>query len=137
MDKQNPPPTVLALMICENVIEDRRTRNKSLINTFSHIHSLSFPCRHQRMTVYVCLTDGRGEVPLGIRMLHDNSRTVVVETKATARFKDPLAVLEITFDLRGLLFSEPGRYAVEVFSEHRILATRGLQLSLLETKKPG
>ncbi len=133
MEKPFPPaPTVLALMICETVLEDSRTRNRSLINTFSHIHALKFPCRHQKMAIYACMTDGRGEVSLGIRILHDNTRKVVIETKARARFKDPLSVLEMNFDLRGMIFPEPGRYSVELFSEHVILATRGLQLAKVE-----
>ena len=56
-------PTVLALMVCGSVIEDKATGNKSLVNTFNAIAAPRFPTRHARMFVFVQLTGGARKGP--------------------------------------------------------------------------
>ena len=56
-----PTPKHLAMLLCDYLILDAETRNKSLIGIFHRIQALKFPVRHDRMHVFVALTDGHGE----------------------------------------------------------------------------
>ncbi len=58
--KHKPKPKYLAMLLCDYLIMDAETRNKSLIGIFNTINAAKFPVRHDRMHVFVALTDGHG-----------------------------------------------------------------------------
>jgi len=51
MTPDKPAPLGLALVVCDQIIEDKLTHKKSLIGIFNQIATPSFPCRHARMAV--------------------------------------------------------------------------------------
>ena len=72
MTSEIPPPDVLALLICDQIITDRATGKQSLIGLFSKIHSAGFPATHPQLSVFVVLTEGRGQTELTIRIVDGN-----------------------------------------------------------------
>ena len=66
-----PLPQCLAIIVCEGVIEDLRSRNKTIVNTFNRIFSAAFPVSQDRLTVFVSLTNGHGEQDLEIRFVRE------------------------------------------------------------------
>ena len=69
MEKSSP--IGLAIVICDQIIEDKLTHKKSLIGIFNQIATPTFPCRHPRMAVFVSLTEGRGAYDVRLRMVHE------------------------------------------------------------------
>ena len=49
----NPTPSGLAIVVCDQIIEDKATSKKSLIGIFNNIASQTFPCRHPALSVFV------------------------------------------------------------------------------------
>ena len=61
-------PFCIAIVICNEVIEDKTTSNKTLVSIFNTIGTPGVPCQHPRMYVMASLTDGRGRWPITFRI---------------------------------------------------------------------
>ena len=53
-------PTCIAIIICNEVIEDKRTNNKTLVSLFNGISTPSLPAAHPRLFVMASFTSGSG-----------------------------------------------------------------------------
>lgn len=138
MPTQIPPPDVLALLICDQIITDRVTGKQSLIGLFSKIHSAGFPATHPQLSVFVVLTEGRGQTELTIRIVDGNeARPPLVQGRGSVQFRDPRAVANLALQFHGLTFPEPGEYRVQLWSAGTLLREARLQLIQIRRQKPG
>ena len=125
-------PTLLALALCEQVIEDARTGNKSLIAMFNRIHAMSFPAVHPQMCLFAAMTDGRGRSRVTFRVVNAADDTELLSDTRPINFPDPIGVADIVFNIRGLRFENPGHYAVELFAEDTLIARRRFTVVAME-----
>jgi len=91
----------------------------------------SFPLSVFSLGLYIALTDGRGKLPIRLRIVDaDENREAVVESVVEIEFTDPRMIAEICLNIQGLTFPEPGEYRCQAFAgneflmERRILAVR-------------
>ena len=117
-------PTGMAIVICDQIIEDKLTGKKSLIGIFNQIATQNFPCRHPQVCVFVSLTEGRGQCAARLRIVHDESDHVVAEVNGNIQFPDVHTVVELNFNLVGLVFPEPGVYAIEFYCDDALVLER-------------
>ena len=119
-------PKCLAILVCEGVVEDSRTRNKCILNTYNTINSPQFPARKDRLAVFVSLTDGRGESPLELRLIRfeNGMSNGMLSLKGKIEFKDPVTVVDVTFDIRDLIFPAPGEYEIQVWIGDEMIGAR-------------
>ena len=119
-------PKCLAVIICEGVVEDVRSHNKCILNTYNVIGVQSFPAQHDRLTIFASLTDGRGELPLEFRFVQDRpgGTTTLLNLNGAVKFGDPLGVIDLTVDLRGLPLKEAGNYAVQLWVNNEMIGER-------------
>lgn len=110
-----PAPKCLALVLCEQVIQDRETRNLTLVNIFNTISASpvgkGVP-RHDRLAVFVSLTNGRGQSQ-GKLVIKDADEREVFHGEGPVVFPDPVTVVEMTFDIRRLPLPCEGEYTIE------------------------
>ena len=111
----NEKPLGIAIVICEKVITEERTNNKTLVSTFNIIGAKNFPCRHPRMAAYVTLTNAFGERDICLAMKLGEEK--VFELKGRVTFNDPNHVVELIFNIHDCLFPLAGRYCFEVTSD--------------------
>ncbi|MHC5080710.1 MAG: DUF6941 family protein [Planctomycetota bacterium] len=131
-------PSCLAIVLCDYVIEDKATNNKSLIGLFNRINATHFPCQHPRMVIFVTLTDGRGKTELEVFLEHGETRKEIFKAGGKVDFKDPNHVIDIVFDLRGVTFEAPGPFFVGIRSKAgRLLGERVFHVHRVEGKMPG
>ena len=116
-------PTCVAIVICNEVIEDKWTNNKSLIGLFNSVSAQQLPAHHPRMFVMVSLTDGRGDWKVVIE-ISDPSGNKVFEAVGQMRFDDPIAVHDLVVEVQGLPLPEEGEYYVGLTCGGRFLASR-------------
>jgi len=122
-----PPPYPLAMVVCDNIHRDPGTGKVFLLGSFSTIHATNFPARHALMGLYVELTNGRGKVPVRIRLIDANEeREPLWEEINEFEFPDPRMVLQIVSYLAGITFPEPGEYRFQVFASGEFLMERRL-----------
>ena len=136
MDVPPPSPSGLAIVICDQIIEDKLTGKKSLIGIFNQIAAAQFPCRHPRVCVFVSLTEGRGTNQVRLRVAHEETGQTIAEVKGKIQFADIHAVAELNFDLQGLTFPQPGLYAIEFYCDDALVLERRFHLLKIQTPLP-
>ncbi len=137
MTAAKPPPEVLSLIVCDQIIVDRMTGKHSLIGLFSRIHAHRFPLVHAQLCVFTSLTEGYGRVDLTIRIADgDDARSPVVEGKGKVDFRDPRAVAQMVLQFNGLTFPQPGQYRLQIFSDGELLREARLDLVKVTPREP-
>ena len=129
-----PTPIGLAIVICDQIIEDKLTGKKSLIGIFNQIGTQNFPCRHPQISVFVSLTDGHGQCAARLRIVHDESDHVVAEVNGGIQFPDVHVVVELNFNLVGLVFPQPGMYSIEFYCDDALVLER--RFTVTQVKPP-
>jgi hypothetical protein len=133
-----PKPECLALLLCEGVIEDSRTKNKTVLNMFNQISAAQFPAQHDRLCIFVSLTNGRGTSEVDVRVVRADlppGEGVLVGMKGEVTFPDPLHVVELGLDIRRLVFPSAGTYDIEVLVDGEPLKRR--RFAVTETRTQG
>ncbi|MHC5056194.1 MAG: DUF6941 family protein [Planctomycetota bacterium] len=97
-----PTPKHLAMLLCDYLVLDAETHNKSLIGIFNRVNASKFPVRHDRMHVFVALTDGHGEYGASLR-IKSSAGKQLLSLDGKVDMRDPLGVAEINFNIRGLV----------------------------------
>jgi len=136
---QQPTPSGLAIVVCDQVIEDKLTNKKSLIGIFNSIAHPSFPCRHPALCVYVSLTEGRGTSQARLRIVYEETAQPVTEVNGPIEFKDVNTVVELVFNFMGLEFPEPGLYSIEFYCDDALVLERrfhALQIQAAPSSPP-
>jgi len=122
------PPILLALLLCDTIIREEGSHKYSLIGTFNSIFARAFPFIHSSFSVYLALTDGRGQVPCVLRMVELESGAQIFALKGSVDFRDPTGVAEIPFQINQVRFPKPGEYALEFHADGEMLGTRKLRV---------
>jgi hypothetical protein len=133
MSSDKPSPTGLAIVICDLIIEDKFTNKKSLIGIFNNIGGVNFPCRHPQICVFVSLTEGRGTCTARLRIVNEETEEVVAEVNGQIQFPDIHTVVELNFNLVGLVFPKPGLYAIEFYSDDALVLERRFHVTQVES----
>ncbi|MCS7014803.1 MAG: hypothetical protein RMJ19_09560 [Gemmatales bacterium] len=125
-------PQVLAMIICDMVLDDRISNKKSLIGIFDAIGATNLPCVINELHVYVTMTDGYGRKQVTVRCVKAADNEVLFGTTQRIEFPDPLAVVELNVGFCGCEFPEAGEYRFQLLVNDHVLAERKFQVTLLE-----
>jgi hypothetical protein len=109
-------PLGVSIIICDKVITEAGTMNKTLVSTFNSIRAKAFPCVHPALAVYVALTNTTGEKEVKLVFCKENKR--FTELGGKLMFEHPNKVVELIFNLRNLPFPEAGIYTFEVWADN-------------------
>jgi hypothetical protein len=104
-------PIGVAIIICDKVITEQGTGNKTIVSIFNTIGSPSFPCLHHKMSIYVAMTNATGIKQVNLILKFGDDEKIKVGGKIN--FPAPDAVVEVIFNLVGVPFAEPGLYCFE------------------------
>jgi hypothetical protein len=121
--ERGEPPYCVALILCDTVLEDQRTSNKSLIGLFNQITAPVLPALHGQLFLVASLTSGRGTWEFSLQMTAPSGKTLF-SMRDTIPFDDPHAVHDIVVEVRNLTFEEEGVHFVDLFIGSRPLANR-------------
>jgi len=110
----DPIPTVIAMLICDQVIAEQVTNKKSLIGVFDKYHSLSFPVQIPRLAIYVKLADAFGHYLFKIRMVKLKDEALVAEIGIEGDVTIAGEYSELALNL-GLIIPEPGKYEIQLY----------------------
>ncbi len=121
-------PIGLALMICEKIITEEVTKNKTLVGTFNQITALNFPAQHPSFCVFVALTNGNGESDVRLSLTRPDG-VQVFKIDGHLKFDGPTQVLELAFVLHNLTFVEPGEYALEFRANDELVLDRTMSVA--------
>ena len=117
-------PSGLAIIVCDQVIEDKLTNKKSLIGIFNSIAHPGYPARHPALCIFVSLTEGRGTCQARLRIVCEETDKPVAEVNGQLEFADVNQVVEMAFNFMGLEFPEPGLYSIEFYCADALVLER-------------
>ena len=117
-------PKALAMIICDEVIDDRRTHKKSLIGMFDRIATSTLPAKHPKMHVFFSLTNGRGKYQATLQHTYLPELKVLKELHGELDFPNPNAILEYDFELLHVSFPHEGKYSFQLLLDGRAVAER-------------
>jgi hypothetical protein len=117
---QTDAPICVATLLCNEVIEDVRSHNKSAIGIFNAIQTPSLPATHPRMFLMVSLTNVKGNA--AVRMvLRSPSGKSVANIEGKIDNGDPLATYDLVIELLSIPLEEEGVHVMDVFSgDHHV-----------------
>lgn len=115
-------PTVLALLLCDQVIIDSQTNKKSLIGVFDNINSVAYPAS-VTLALYAKLRDAQGTYDFRVRLVSLKDESVVSDLEIKhVQIPNPLQSTELAFNMMGLQFREPGKYEFQLYSNNVYLS---------------
>ncbi len=130
-------PLGVALIVCDRVITDAMTQEKTLVGTFSRISAPAFPCMHPRMTVFVGVQNGRGQIETEIKCVNESdNNSVIFGMKGMIPFNNPNDVVEMAFQFQNLVFPKPGLHSIQFFCEGQLILQRRFNLSIFNPSQP-
>lgn len=123
-------PTLVSLLLCDQVIDDRLTNKKSAVGIFNTIVVGQLPGTIHQLAVLASLTEITGRVELELRLVRDADDGVLFSGRGAVEAPDPLAVVDLLFALQGIRVPAAGQYAFELLSDGALLGRRRFQVLL-------
>src|SRR6266702_4348223 len=98
-----PVPTLVAMLLCDAVIQDVHTTKKSLVSIFTGVVATAFPTLIN-VTVFARLTDAEGKYKfrLDVVNLTENRAIFSMPTPSELEALDQLAFVELVMQVQGL-----------------------------------
>ena len=124
----------LAIVICNEVIVDARSNNKSLISCFNGIVAQQLPAMHPRMFIMASLTNVSHEADIVISA-RDPAYNEVIQFRAHIAASDPYAVHDLIVEVHNLQLPSAGTYIVDVIHEEILLSERRFIVQLMPTQR--
>jgi len=119
-----PPPTPIALVLCDNVYRDSNGK-QALVGLFQNIYAPAFPAIHARMCAFVSITSIRPNTQCSFDIIHAETDSTVIELNGPApEGMGPSEVWEVVFELPLVTFSEPGMYYARFLGNGQVLMQR-------------
>ena len=126
-------PVCVAMLICHDVIEDKRSGNKTVVNIFNSVGANQLPATQQRLTVMATITNNKEETPLQLVVRTPGG----VEEVNAAGVLPPTQTddaVDVLFELHGMQIREYGQYQIELTSNGERLAMR--KFRCLQVRNP-
>lgn len=115
-------PVALGMHVCQAVITDAETGMYSLINMFDKIVASHFPHRYPAK-IFVLLSNGHGRSTGLLKLTELGTNKEIAGVPVIFQFNDPLVPMRLTVDML-LQFPNPSRYALELYLEGELIASR-------------
>ncbi|MDR3690837.1 MAG: hypothetical protein P4L46_15775 [Fimbriimonas sp.] len=122
-------PVCVAIVICNECIEDKRTNNKTLINLFNAINVPSVPSVHQKLVVLASVTNASATIPLQL-LVRAPSGGEEARINVDLHAADPLAVYDMVFEINGLVLNQIGPHHIDLLSGTAYLGGRRFDVLL-------
>ncbi len=114
-------PIGVALVICDQIIEDSTSKKRSLIGLFNSVQCTDFPATLHKVCVFTSITQLNGNYEVELRCTNETTKDVVISAKGNAGSTDPNTVLEIGFEFASFCFPRPGLYGFEFLCDGEII----------------
>lgn len=132
-----PIPSVVAMLVCDQIITEMGTNKKSLIGVFDNYFSPSFPFVVPRIAIYVKLADAGGEYLFKLRVVKLKDELVIAEIGVRAVIADPTQYSEVALNIGGFALLEPGKYEFQLYSGEEYLHRVTINAVLGPAPQPG
>ena len=133
----DPIPSVIAMLLCDQVIAEQTTNKKSLIGVFDNFYSLVFPAILPRIAVYVKMADAGGDYLFKLRVVKLKDETLIAEIGIQARVADRSQYSELALNMGNVAFPEAGKYEFQLYMGDVYLHRVTMQVILAQLPQGG
>ena len=134
-DRSADNPVCVLLAICNDVIEDKSTNNKSLIGLYNQVGTPSVPAVQGKMCIVASVANVRGnDIPVKFEII-DPEDTVVFTGGIKISSNDPLLVHDMVVQMFGFPLQKFGPYRLELHAAGQYMLSR--TFTVYETAIPG
>lgn len=130
MTEPTVKPSIIALVICDDIYQEPSTGKTALVGLFSNLQTFGkCPIIHPKMAVFVSVTGLRPSSSAKLEIIHaENDTPVVVAEGKFPDTVDPLAIADMCFVLVNVAFPIPGTYYVRFWSNTHLLVMRPFEV---------
>jgi hypothetical protein len=121
-------PTLVSLLICDQVIDDKITNKKSAIGLFNAVLVPRMPATIHQLVVLASLTEIEHRVDIGLRMVRDADNEILFDRHGPIEAPTPLATVDLIFTMQGVPIAVAGQYAFELNCSGELLGRRRFQV---------
>jgi len=132
-----PIPTVVAMLVCDQIIAELGTNKKSLIGVFDNLFSLRFPTHVPRLALYIKFADGAGQYTFKIRVVNLKDESLIAAVAMPATLPDINQYAELAFNILNFSVPEPGKYEFQLYAEEVYLHRVTMEAKLAELPPGG
>jgi hypothetical protein len=131
-----PIPSVVAMLICDQVITEQVTNKKSLIGVFDKFFSPNFPAMLSRLAIYVKLADAAGEYLFRLRIVKLKDESPLAEVRLDAQIPNTDQYTELALNM-SFLVPEQGKYEFQLYAGENYLHRVTMQADLAQLPPGG
>lgn len=113
---ESPIPSVLAILLCDQVIVDAQSQKKSLIGVFDKFNALSFPALLS-CSIYAKLADAEGQYTFRIRFVNLRDEGLLADIKMQGKVNTRSESVEVAAQLLGIPIPEAGKYEIQLYAD--------------------
>lgn len=125
--QQHPLPIIHAMLICDKVIAEEKTRKKSLIGVFDTFNYTQLPFAIPELWVYVNLSDVLEEHSIKIEFVHLDENRIIAEIKSKLSGKgNPNQ--ELGYCFRNMRFEKDGTYVFRFWADDDVIGEKYLRV---------
>jgi hypothetical protein len=129
-------PVALALIVCDEIINDAETQKKTLVGIFNKIGFQALPAVVPKLVVYVSVHGGKGNYSAKLRITNEEKRQLIVELGGSIAFSNPMQVVEIAYRLINLPLPLEGLYSIEFLCNDELVFSRNFLLERVQINPP-
>lgn len=129
--KKTTDPVLLAMIICDQIIREERTKKLSLLGLFDRVYSKKFPCSHSRLHVYVALTEYIGTANCELKF-SDDSGNVITKLNGPLKFPNKLTIVEMNFGIKNIPLPKAGVYHFDFIVNGRLIGHRKFKVEQIK-----
>ena len=121
-------PLALSLQVCEKVVVEAETRNLTFVNCFARRDVKSIPSEPLSFLVCSTLTDGRGRMPLQVRIETLDDFDIIAQRRGVITFRDPLQKIRLRVPMEEVSFPTEGGYQILLLVDGDLVASQTIQI---------
>jgi len=117
-------PIGVAIIICDQVITESPSQNKTLVSILNRVDAANFPHTRERLSVYVALDCGQGYRQISLKVKRSRDGREICKTAAYVELRTPNDLLELFFEIQRIIFPDAGSYVFEVLDDNDFIFQR-------------
>jgi hypothetical protein len=121
-------PNAVGLLLCQQTVVEDKTKNVTLVNTFTRMNASQFPTPPRKFIVFSSLVGGVGAVKLSLVVSRLDTLDEVFDRAWDVTFEDPLRIERLIVRPAAISFPVPGKYEVVLRANGEPIAQSALWL---------
>lgn len=115
-------PYPLAILLCDQIIVDERSKKKTLVGVFDLIYARGFPIIHRPLSVYVRLTDAEGQYQFRMDYVQIKTDKLLGRAEiSTISIADRLKTHELVMEFPPIEIPDQGDYEFRLWANNRYI----------------